>query len=73
MYYLGLVFAFLAALAFLVFLRGFLSGSPHLFTISGNEGHLHHHRVRQTWGVLALLAIFIVWEIVRTVAHWVTG
>ncbi len=69
MLYIGYAFALCAALAFLVFLRGLLSGIPHLSTFSSNEEHLEHHRTRATWGVMLLLFIFILWEAVQ----WVAG
>lgn len=63
------VFAFFAAIAFLVFLRGFLSGFMPLFTLEGHSGHMAHHRTRAVWGVLLLAFIFVLWEIVR----WFAG
>lgn len=68
MLYLGYLFAFVAAIAFLIFLRGFLSGLPKVFTMDWHEEHQEHHRVRVTWGFFMLLYLFIVWEIVRFVA-----
>lgn len=67
--YIGYLFAFVAAIAFLVFLRGFLSGLPKVFTMDWHEEHQEHHRVRVTWGFFLLLYLFIVWEIVR----WIFG
>lgn len=69
MYVIGLLFALAAAIAFLVFLRGFLAGLPHLFTISGNEEFLPDHRRRVVWGFFMLVALFVVWQIVR----WIGG
>jgi hypothetical protein len=63
--YLGYAFAFVAAIAFLVFLRGFMSGLPRIFTLDAHEEHQHHHRVRVTWGFFMLLYLFIVWELLR--------
>jgi hypothetical protein len=68
--YIGLVFAFMASVGALLFGAGFFAGVPHLFTISGNEEHILHHRVRSTWGVMIMLYTFILWEIVRVVASW---
>jgi zinc transporter ZupT len=65
LHYLGFVFAFAAAFAFLIFLRGFLSGSHHLFTLAGHDEYLYDSRRRATWGLFLLIAIFIVWEVVR--------
>ncbi|HEY4501706.1 MAG TPA: hypothetical protein VJJ20_01390 [Candidatus Paceibacterota bacterium] len=67
--YVGYVFAFVAAIAFLVFLRGFLSGLPKVFTMDAHEEHQEHHRTRVTWGFFMLLYLFIIWEIVR----WIAG
>ena len=71
-WYIGLVLAFLGALAFLVFLRGFLSGTPHLFTLSGHDEHIAHHRVRITWGVWSLLILYIIWRVVVWLADLLT-
>ncbi len=73
MLYVGYAFAFVAAIAFLVFLRGFLSGLPKVFTMDWHEEHQEHHRVRVTWGFFMLLYLFIVWEIVRWLVGSVTG
>jgi hypothetical protein len=67
--YLGYAFAFLAALAFLKFFRGFAAGLPKVFTIDWNEEHQAHHRLRVTQGFFMLLYLFIAWELVR----WVLG
>jgi hypothetical protein len=71
--YVGYVFAFVAAIAFLTFLRGFLSGFPSLFTMNWNEEHQEHYRIYATWGVMMLLYIFILWEIVRWVLFGLSG
>jgi hypothetical protein len=69
-HYLEVLFAFLAALAFLVFLRGWLGGVGNIFKMSGHDEHLEHAYTRQVWGVLLMAALFYVWEIVRTMASW---
>jgi hypothetical protein len=71
--YLGYAFAFVAAIAFLVFLRGFLSGLPHIFTLAGNDEYMPNHRRRAIWGTMMLLALFIVWEIVAWIGHTIGG
>ncbi len=63
LYYIGFIFAFMAAFAMLIFLRGFLSGVGHLTTIDWHDGHMDHYRHRAMWGALSLLAVFIAWEI----------
>ncbi len=71
MYYIGFAFAFVAAIAWLTLLRGFLTGSPHWFTISTHEGHLKHYRFRTVWGAMGLLGLSIAWETLRAVLAWV--
>jgi hypothetical protein len=67
---LGYCFAFVAALAFvMLFLRGFLSGLPKVFSMDWHEEHQQHHRVRATQGFFMLLYLFITWELVR----WILG
>jgi hypothetical protein len=66
---IGALLSFVAALAFLVFLRGFLSGIQNAFLQQSHAGHHREHRLRTIWGVLLLIVIFIVWEIVR----WFAG
>lgn len=73
MFYLGYLFAFAAAIAFLIFLRGFLSGLPKVFTMDWHEEHQEHHRVRVTWGFFLLLYLFVVWQLVRFVAGGVSS
>lgn len=70
-HYVELLFAFLAAISFLVFLRGWLGGIGNVFKMNGHDGHLEHAYVRQVWGVLLLGGLFFVWEIVRTIASWI--
>lgn len=69
-HYLEILFAFLAAFAFLIFLRGFLGSIGNIFKMNGHDEHVQHAQVRQFWGVILLAAVFVVWEIVRTVASW---
>lgn len=69
MLYLGYVFAFMGAIAFLIFLRGFAAGLPKVLTIDWHEEHQEHYRVRVVQGFLMLFYLFIVWELVR----WVLG
>lgn len=65
MWFIGLLLATLGALGFLTFLRGFLSGVPHFFTLSTDDEHLQHHRVRTTWGFWIMVFVFIVWSLLR--------
>lgn len=69
-HYFEALFTFLAVLAFLVFLRGWLGGVGNIFKMNGHDEHLEHAYTRQVWGVLLLFALFYVWEIVRTMASW---
>lgn len=73
LYFLGVVVAFAAAFYFLIFLRGFLSGSPHLFTISSRTDTLKIHRKRAIWGVMGIAFILTLWEVVRAITHWFTS
>lgn len=73
-YTLAVVFlSLMAALSFVVFLRGFLGGLKQLTTINENAEHLEHMRTRAIWGVVLLAALLIVWECVRWVAALVQG
>ena len=70
-HYLEVLFAFLAAISFLVFLRGWLGSVGNVFKMNGHDEHLEHAYTRQVWGALLLAALFYVWEIVRTMASWI--
>lgn len=70
LYLIGALLSFLAAWSFLIFLRGFLSGIPYVFSDNGNEEHMDHYSVRSTWGFLLLIPIFVLWEILRGIATW---
>ncbi len=72
LWYIGLLFSFLGALAFLTFLRGLLAGVPHFFTLSSHEEHIEHHRVRITWGFWAMVFLFILWQILRAIGNLFT-
>lgn len=65
LYSLGVLFSLAAGAAFATFLGGFLSGIGHVFTIDHNDKHMEHARMRAVWGVLLLIALFILWELVR--------
>ncbi len=69
MWYLGAVFALLAAIALTYFLGGFLAGLPNLFRLSANEHHYHYSRKIVTWGTMCLVYLFILWELLR----WTVG
>lgn len=64
-FYLGAVFALAAAFAFLIFLRGLLTGFPHIITIDANEEHQTLYRIRAVWGVVLLVDIFLIWVVIR--------
>ncbi|MCX6820277.1 MAG: hypothetical protein NT019_03300 [Candidatus Adlerbacteria bacterium] len=72
-YYVEVLLAGLAAISFLVFLRGFLGGIGNVFTMNGHDEHLLHARTRSVWGVLLLAFLFVLWEILRMVASWLGG
>ena len=65
---LGFILAFAAGFSFLIFLRGFLSGAGHMFTIDHHDHHLFEARTRAVWGVVLLLDIFLIWVTIRSVA-----
>jgi hypothetical protein len=69
-HYVEMLFAFIATLSFLVFFRGWLGSIGNIFKMSAHEEHLEHSQVREIWGVYLLIFLFMVWEIVRTVASW---
>jgi len=69
----GATISFFAVVAFLVFLRGFLSGVMYLFTLNGNDDFLLHARIRVLWGFLLLVFFFAIWEVVRWVLALFTG
>ena len=71
--WIGYFFAFAAALAFLVFLRGFLSGVPHFFTLSAREDYQLLHRIRVTWGIVLLVFILAIWELLRLTINWISS
>lgn len=70
-HYVEMLFAFLAALAFLIFLRGFLGSIGSIFKMNAHEEHLEHAQVREVWGVMLLVFLFLVWEVTRTVVSWI--
>lgn len=69
-FYIGALFAFFAALGFLIYLRGFIGGIGHVFTKTGHDDHVKHANLRATWGLLILSYVFIVWQIIRLIAGW---
>ena len=68
-FYIGAFLSVAAAVAFLIFIAGFLPGAPHLINLSGNADHLAHYRARAMWGFMLLLFLFIVWEVIRFLAE----
>lgn len=73
MFYIGLLFAFLAALAAMFFLGGFFAGIPHFFDLSSNEHHHEYYRHIVTWGALCLIYLFIYWELLRATIGFFTN
>jgi len=73
LYSIGFLLSFAAGFAFLIFLRGFLSGVGHLFTIDHHRHHLDDARLRAVWGTVLLFDIFMVWVAIRTVASFFGG
>lgn len=73
MLYMGYAFAFLGAIAFVIFFAGLAAGLPKVFTMDWHEHHQEHHRLRVTQGFFMLLYLFIAWELVRFVLGGVLG
>ncbi len=72
-YYLGVCFAILGGFAFLIFLRGFISGVGNLFHMHGHDEHLQHARVRVVWGLYLMMATLGLWELIRIIAGQAPG
>jgi hypothetical protein len=70
---LGILLSFLAALAFLTFLRGFLSGVLYIFTLNGNDDFLKAARIRVFWGFLLAILFWIMWQVLLWVGAILTG
>src|SRR3989344_2198078 len=69
----GAALSLFAVLAFLVLLRGFLSGVMYLFTLNGNDDFLRPARIRVFWGFLLLVFVYCVWEILRWIGAIISG
>ena len=63
----------LAAMAFITFLRGFLTGLQHLLLINMDADHLEHTRARAMWAMMLLWVFFGAWEAVRWIAAALAG
>lgn len=70
---LGILFAVLSTFAFLLFLRGFLSGAIYLVNLNGNDDFLRPARQRVLWAFLLLVLFFCVWEFLRWIGAVLTG
>lgn len=70
---LGILLSFLAALAFLVFLRGFFSAVLYLFTLNGNDDFTKLSRIRVFWAFLLLIFFWSVWQILLWMGAILTG
>src|SRR3989344_5184241 len=70
---LGAALSIVAVFAFLVLLRGFLSGAMYLVTLNGNDDFLRPARIRVLWGFFLLVGIFSLWQIIRWVGAVITG
>ena len=62
MFYIGGAFVGAAVFAFLIFFRGFLTGSVQLITFSGNDEYLRLAYTRVIWGTYLLVIIFAGWR-----------
>lgn len=70
---LGIIFSVLGAFAFLLFLRGFLSGALYLFTLNGNDDFLKNARIRVLWAFFLLVFLWSAWQQVLWLAAILTG
>lgn len=68
MRYIGYLFAFFGAMGIILFIAGFGSGLPHLFTFAESAHHMEHSRGRIVWGLLVCMVVLGLWEIVRVIA-----
>jgi hypothetical protein len=67
MHYISYAFAFFGGLGMLLFLSGWGSGMPHIFTFSESQHHMDHARARAVWGILLCMVTLGWWEIVRVI------
>lgn len=65
--YIEYLFAFCGAIGILLFIAGFGSGIPHIFTYSESWSHMMHARARAIWGILVVMVVLGLWEIVRVI------
>ena len=70
---IGILFALLAVLAFLVSLRGFLSGVLYVFTLNGNDDFNKAARTRVFWGFLLLVFFWSLWQVFLWIGAILTG
>ncbi len=70
---IGILLSFLAVCAFLLFLRGFLSGALYLFTLNGNDEFLKPARIRVLWSFMLLVLLFGMWEMFKWLGTLITG
>jgi hypothetical protein len=70
---IGILFSLLAVLAFLVALRGFLSGVLYIFTLNGNDDFNKAARIRVMWGFLLLIFLWSLWQVFVFIGAIVTG
>jgi len=70
---LGVLLSLLSAIAFLLFLRGFLSGAIYLFTLNGNDDQMKNARIRVLWAFLLLMLFFSIWEMLKWAGAILTG
>lgn len=70
---IGILLSGLSALAFLTFLRGFLSSVMYLFTLNGNDDFLKPARIRVMWGFMLLVFFFCLWQMLKWVGALLTN
>jgi len=62
---IGSIISLVAAIGFLIFLRGFLLGLHQILYIDGHDEHIEHARLRVSWGLVLMINMFVLWVFVR--------
>ncbi|MDQ5955558.1 MAG: hypothetical protein QG621_561 [Patescibacteria group bacterium] len=60
-YLVAVLFSFMGAMGFLIFLRGFLLGFGQIVYINVHAEHFEHAQARTMWGFLVMLNAFVWW------------
>lgn len=68
LFYIGATLAIVAAIGFLMFLGGFMSGIMPALKDNGNSAYISHQRMYVIWGLYLLIITFILWRVVSWIA-----